>query len=161
MTLREVNYLVDSREFLKLTEKYKLKTKIYVNEKIFILSECYVFEIYGLVVEDFFYFDMYSIDLNYYSNIDRLLSDYDSGRIHSVYQLQMVNRSQVYIPFLQGSEENTLKAEQYFFTMLQLMDELLSDILTCKKEIKKEHWSPIFEPKKNQLKVILSDIIAI
>lgn len=158
MTLREVKYLVDSYEFQNLTNKFNLKSKVFGNEKILLISECFVLEIYGLVVEDFFYFDLYSVDLYFYSNIDRLLSDFDSGRIQSVYQSELVNRRQVTIPMLQGNEVNTLKAEQYFFTMLQLMDELLSDVLSCQKEIKKEHWSETFEVKKNQLKIVFEDL---
>jgi hypothetical protein len=158
MTLREVKYLVDSYEFQNLTNKFNLMTRVFGNEKIFLLSECFVFEIYGLVVEDFFYFDIYSVDLNFYSNIDRLLSDFDSRRIQSVYQSELVNRKQVAIPFLQGNKVNTLKAEQYFFTMLQLMGELLSDILSCQREIKKEHWSETFEVKKKQLKIVFEGL---
>lgn len=158
MTLREVQYLADSFELQDLIRKFNLKMEIIKNEKIFLISNCYVFEIYGLVVEDFFYFDLYPIQLNSYSNLDRLLSDHDSKRIQSVYQSQILSRKDVEISKLQGNEGNTLKAEQYFFAMIQLMDKLLSDIMTCKKEIKKEHWSEIFEYKRNELEAILNDV---
>ena len=163
MTLREVNYLVDSCEFQNLTSKFNLKFKVFGNDRILLKSKCFVLEIYGLVVEDFFYFELYSVDLNFYTNIDRLLTDFDSGRIQSVYQTQIATRKQVLMPYLQISQEQsnfefTLKAEVYFFTILQLMDELLSDVLSCQREIKKEHWSETFEVKKNQLKIVLEDL---
>lgn len=163
MTYREVEYLADSVELKILIEKYPIKLGLYKNEKIFLISNCLIIEIYGFVVEDFFYFDIYDIDLNFYSNIDRLLYSFDFNKIQSVFQKEKSTRKQVLITHLQISQaqtnlEFTLNAEVYFFTMLQLMDELLSDIMTCKKEIRKEHWSPIFEPKKNQLKVILEKL---
>ncbi len=160
MTYREVQYLADSEEFLQFVSKYNLKFKVENNQLIYLLSSCYIIQVYGLVVEDIFYFDIYSVNLKYSSTLNRLITDFDSEKLQSIYQAQIKSRKNITIPKLQGNKDNTLKAEQYFFTILQLMDELLSDIMTCKKEIKKEHWSPIFEPKKEQLKVILSDIIA-
>lgn len=158
MTFREVKYLGDSYELQKLIAKYHLELKNLNDEKILLISECFVFEIYGLVVEDFFYFDLYSINLEYSSTLNVLLSDFDSEKLRSTYQLQLSTRKHVKIPKLQGDRDNTLKAEVYFFTMLQLMDELLSNILSCEKEIKQEHWSEIFQFKKNQLKEILEGL---
>lgn len=155
MMLREVKYLSESIELKGLTDKYNLKLQVVENQKIYLVSKCFVFEIYALVVEDFFYFDLYSIDLKYSSTLNVLLSDFDSGKLHSVYQTQITTRKDVLIPKLQGNEENTLKAEQYFFTMLELMDELLTDIMFCKKEIEKEYWSEIFDHKKKELQSIL------
>ena len=158
MMFREVKYLVDSYELQKLVDKYNLELKILNDEKILLISECFVFEIYGLVVEDFFYFDLYSINLEYSSTLNVLLSDLDSEKLRSTYQLQVSKRKQVTIPKLQGDEENTLKAEVYFYTMLQLMDELMSDILFCEKEIKQEYWSEIFDYKKKELERVLLNI---
>jgi hypothetical protein len=151
MTLREVKYLADSIELQAFIIKYSLKLKFINNEKILLISKCFVFEIYGLVVEDFFYFDLYPTGLNFYSNVDRLLSDFDSGKIQSVYQFQIKSRKKIAIPKLQGNEENTLRAEQYFFTMIQLMDELLEDVMFCKKKIGEKHCSEIFDYKKIEL----------
>lgn len=151
MMLREVKYLASSNELQKLVNKYNLELKILNDEKILLISECFVFEIYGLVVENFFYFDLYSINLKYCSTLNVLLSDFDSEKLRSTYQLQTSIRKQVTIPKPQGNKENTLKAEVYFFTMLQLMDELLSNILSCEKKINQEHWSEIFEYKKKEL----------
>lgn len=155
MTLREVKYLADSIELQTLISKYSLQLEIINNEKIFLISRCFIFEIYGLVVEDFFYFDLYPIELNLYSSLDRLLSDFDSKKIQSVYQAQITRRKKISISKLQGNEENTLKAEQYFFTMIQLMDELLVDIMFCKNKIGEQHCSEIFDYKKKELERIL------
>ena len=58
MTLREVDYLSENVEFKHLVIKYNLILKVVDNQKIYLKSKCYIFEIYGLVVEDFFYFDL-------------------------------------------------------------------------------------------------------
>jgi hypothetical protein len=155
MTLREITYLTESDELKILLDKYNLKAKIFDNQRLFLVSNCIIFEIYGLVVEDFFYFDIYTNDLKQYSNIDRILSDFDPKKIQYAYQSQINTRKQVAVPVTQGYEINTLKAEQYFFTMLQLMDELLSDILLCKKNINKKHLTETFDFKKNELERIL------
>ena len=159
MTCREVQYLADSEEFLEFVSKYKLKLKVENNQFIYMLSSCYIIQVHGLVIEDIFYFDFYSVDLKYSSTLNRLISDFDSKKLQNIYQSQVKKRKNITIPKLQGNKDNTLKAEQHFFTSLQLMDELLSDIMTCKNEIKKEHRSNIFEYKKNQLKYIFGDIV--
>ncbi len=56
MTLREVDYLSENVEFKHLVIKYNLILKVVDNQKIYLKSKCYIFEIYGLVVEDFFLF---------------------------------------------------------------------------------------------------------
>lgn len=155
MTYREVKYLADSIEMQTLMSKYSLTLKIINNEKIFLISRCFVYEIHGLVVEDFFYFDLYPIELSFCSSLDRLLSDFDSKKIQSIYQSQTTRRKKIAISKLQGNEENTLKAEQYFFTMIQIMDELLEDLMFCKKKIRKQHCSEIFDYKKKELMSVL------
>jgi hypothetical protein len=157
MTLREVKYLSDNGEFNSLVNKYNLKVKIVDNEKLYLISPCFVFEIHGLVVEDFFYFDLYSKDLNLYSNLDRILADFNSEKLGAVYKEHVNKRKNILIPQLQGNAESTLKAEQYFFAMLQLMDDLVSDIMQCKKEIGLEYWSEIFDYKKQELIRILQE----
>jgi len=155
MTLRDVKYLADSIELQALINKYSLRLEVINNERIFLISGCFIFEIYGLVVEDFFYFDLYPIELNFYSNLDRLLSDLDSEKIQSVYQSQITSRKKSISSKLQGDEKNTLRSEQYFFTMLQLMDELLPNFLLCKQALGKQHCTEIFDYKKQELERIL------
>ncbi len=158
MTYRKVDYLTESVELKRFIEKYNLKTKIVDDQKLYLVSNCYIFEVYGLVIEDFFYFHFYSIDLEFGSTLNVLLSDFDSLNLRSVYEKQVNSRTKVSIPKLQGNEKNTLKSEQYFFTMLELMDELLTDVLNCEKNIKQEHLSAVFEFKKNQLKAIFENL---
>ncbi|MCP9754932.1 hypothetical protein EGI26_07170 [Lacihabitans sp. CCS-44] len=158
MTLREVCYLSETVELKHLVNKNNLTLKVVDNQKIYLTSKCLVFEIYGLVVEDFFYFDFYSIDLNLYSSLDRILSDFDSGKLHSVYQKQIDTRKEVLISYLQGNKESTLRAEQYFFTMLQLMDEILTEIMSCKKQIGEQHWTKIFDHKRKELESVLNAV---
>lgn len=163
MKYREIQYLANTQEFQRFIKKYNLKSEVVNNEKIFLISECLIFEIYGLVVEDFFYFDIYSIDLKFNSNINRLLEEFESEKLQSVFQSQIKLRNKVLIPSLQVSQlqsnlELTLKSEVYFFTMIQLMDELLSNILTCEKEIKMDHWSNVFEHKKIELINVINKI---
>jgi hypothetical protein len=160
MTYREIQYLADSYEFRFFTKKYNLKSKVLNNEKLLIISDCLIFEIYGLVVEDFFYFDLYSIDLKFCSTLNRLLTAFDSKILQTVYETQTKQRKRVLIPIpqisqLQSNLDLTLKSEVYFFTMLQLMDELLSDILLCKKNINKKHLTETFDFKKKELEHIL------
>jgi hypothetical protein len=155
MTLREVYYLSETVELKHLVNNNNLNLKVVDNEKIYLKSKCYIFEIYGLVVEDFFYFDLYSIDLDFYSSLDRVLSDFDSGIVHSVNQKQIAARKKVLISCLQGNKDSTLKAEQYFFSMLQLMDEILTEIMSCKKEIGKQYWTRTFNQKRKELESVL------
>ena len=159
MTLREVNYLANCYELQEFVDKYNLRVKLVDNQFIYLISKCLVIRIHGLVVEDFFYFDLYSIDLKKSSTLNVLLSDFDSEKLRSVYQSQIHSRTEVLIKNLQGSKEKTLRAEQYFFTMLQLMDELLGEIMSCKKEIREEYWNDIFDFKAKQLHTDLEDIV--
>ncbi|MEO6904689.1 MAG: hypothetical protein ABI315_16290 [Bacteroidia bacterium] len=155
MMYREVKYLANSYELKELISKYKLKLKVVDNQQIFIISKCFVIEIYGLIPETIFYFDLYSIDLKLYSSIDRILSDHDSGKISSIYQQQINKMKGVLIHKLQGNEENTLKAERCFFTYVQLMDDILSDLLFCKRNIYLHHFTETFEYKYKELISVL------
>ena len=155
MTYRKINYLAESEELIGIIDKYNLRC-IIDSRRLFLLSDCIIIEIHGLVPETIFYFDVYSIDLELYSSLDRLLSDCNTEKIHCTYQAQITNRKQVLISELQGNEKNTLEAEQYFFTMLQLLDEQLSEIMLCQKKIDEKHWSKIFDYKKRELQLLFN-----
>ncbi len=155
MTYRKVKYLTNSKEFRELIVKYRLKFRVIDNQKIIVFSDYLIFEIYGFCTEVIFYFDIYTADLKWYSNVDRLLEGKDKETIKFIYNLQVIKRNRVLIKSLQGSESNTLKAEQHFFTYIQLLDELLNDFLTC-KNISQCFFSPTSEYKRTELKKLLN-----
>ena len=158
MKYREINYLANSDKFKEFCLKYHLKTKVFNNEKLFLVSKCFVFEIYGLVVEDFFYFDLYSIDLKSKTTLNMLLADFDSRKLNEIYKSNVSIRTKVLIANIQGSEEYTLKAEQYFFTMFQIMEELLSKFMSCEKKIDIKYFTQCIDFKKKELENILKTI---
>jgi hypothetical protein len=156
MTYREVDYLTKTKEFRTFVNKYRLNF-LQDNNIIYLLSECYLLEIYGLGVEEHFYFEIYSKDYKFYSNVDRLLAGTDRDRIKSISQRQ-INLRVVPIAAANNNPQRTLKAEQFFFGYLSIMDELLSDFLLCKFNLGDENFTSTPLVKQTQLVNILNNL---
>jgi hypothetical protein len=158
MKYREVEYLARSNEFLIFVDRFNLLYKIENNQKIILISNCLIIEIYGLVSEDLFYFDISSKDLKYFSSLNRIISDYDSKEFFLIYHNQLKNRTKVLSSSSQVNLNILLKAEQYFFTMIEIMHKILGDYLECKRFLDESYNLEYLTYKKSYLEAMLKSI---
>jgi len=156
MKYREIEYLTNSKEFIAFKIKYNLDVKIEKGEKIFLSSRFLIVEIYSFCVESIFYFDVYTIDYKWYSNIDRLLEKMDQMIIQSILKKEIEKRTTVLSPRLQSNEDRTLRSEQNFFACIAFFDLLLSDFLIQKEKIDFNLFSESSQAKRIELERIYS-----
>ena len=150
MKYREIEYLLTNTEFENFISKNNLKVRI-INDSIFLSSKCFVLEIFALEIENFFYFTFYTNNFEKYSNVEELLKDASMISVNKIINKSNLEHSKTISTNKSINEENLLKAEQHFFATISLMEELLSDFLTCKDG---SYYSKFFhnsELKKNQL----------
>ena len=86
------------------------------------------------------------------SSIFSLLSDKDVTKMISVRDKQKQNRTELLSKLENGiNKDVALRAEQFFFTYIQLMDELLSDFLMCNQSQYIKLFTPNSEFRKSEL----------
>lgn len=157
MTNRNFKEIKLTTEFVDFINKYQLKLKCDSEERIILQSNCLIIEIHGLYIEDILYFDFYTKDLAKYCNVDRLLSLKESKKIQEIYEKEKTLRTKPLVKnALDNNPDRTLRAEQFFFSYIKIMDELLNDFLRCKLDDYMIFFSPTFENKKQELMKILN-----
>lgn len=150
MKYREIEYLLSNTEFENFISKNNLNVRI-INYSIFLSSKCFVLEIFALEIEIFFYFTFYSNNFEKYSNVEELLKDASMISVNQIINKSNFEHTKTISTNKSVYEENLLKAEQHFFATISLMDELLSDFLSCKDGSYYSNFFQNSELKKNQL----------
>lgn len=74
MKYRNLKLVAESKLFLDFCEKYNLKSHIITNYIVLYNNNNFIC-FYSYLNEDVVYIDFYSIDLDYYANVDQLLDE--------------------------------------------------------------------------------------
>jgi hypothetical protein len=151
MTYRNLIEISETNEFKLFIIKYNLDL-ITVDDRLLILSKCFIIDIYGFNVEDVIYFDVFSKDLNLTSSIFTLLSEKDAKRMIDIRDDQKRSRVKIVSTIANNINKDTaLRAEQFFFTYINIMDELLGDFFMCYNNNYFKFFIPNFEQRKKEL----------
>lgn len=145
MTYRNLKYLLYNDIFKNFVKKYNFK--INIDDTILLVSDCIILEIYGFYVEDIIYFDIYTGNYKNYTNVDRLCDNIPDKIILDI--LKRV-RSTHQEPIIKSNEINlvvALKAEQWFFIYIEIMNEFFDDFLKCNFDVYEQYFTPTFENK--------------
>jgi hypothetical protein len=150
MEYRNLKDLTSSKEFKKFIEKYSFSYS-FLDNRLILISHCLIMQIHSFVIENIVYFDIYTKDAESNTNVDRLLKNKNHVIIKDIYSKTQLERQTIFSKNFNSHPEVQLKAEQFFFCYLELMDELLSDFFNCNMSDYMDCFTPTFEYTKKEL----------
>lgn len=157
MTKRNLNKISSTLEFNSFINSYNFKMKL-IEGSIFLKSNSLLIEIYAYTIEEVIYFDIYTNNLQNYTNIDRILEGFDKNSILSILEHQRKTRNiSISDDDNTPNLEITLKFEQLFFAYIDMCSKFLDDFLKGNFNEFEACFSETFEVKKMQLEKICKE----
>ena len=129
-----------------------------IEGSIFLKSNSLLIEIYAYSIEEVIYFDIYTNNLQNYTNIDRLLEGFDKNSILSILEHQIKTRNiSISDDDNTPNLEITLKFEQLLFAYIDMCTRVLDDFFKGNFNEFEACFSETFYVKKTLLEKICKE----